>query len=39
MKLKNFQINAIRDLLTKSEKLFDKEGTKKIIFKSTTGSG
>ncbi len=39
MKLKNFQTNAINDLLIKSEKLFNKDGKRRIIFKSPTGSG
>ncbi len=39
MRLKNYQINAIDELLNKSKKLFAYADNKKIIFKAPTGSG
>lgn len=39
MQLKNYQINAIKKLLTRSKELFSQEGNKKLIFKAPTGSG
>lgn len=39
MQLKIYQENAIDDLLTKSKRLLGYSGTKKLVFKSPTGSG
>jgi len=39
MLLKNYQINAIDELLTKSKKLLSYADNKKLIFKAPTGSG
>jgi type III restriction enzyme len=39
MRLKNYQINAIDELLSKSRKLFTYADNKKLIFKAPTGSG
>lgn len=39
MRLKNYQTNAIDELLSKSKKLFTYADNKKIIFKAPTGSG
>jgi type III restriction enzyme len=39
MLLKNYQINAIDELLGKSKKLFTYSDNKKLIFKAPTGSG
>lgn len=39
MQLKIYQKNAIDDLLTKSKRLLGYSGSKKLIFKSPTGSG
>jgi len=39
MRLKNYQANAIDELLSKSKKLFTYADNKKLIFKAPTGSG
>lgn len=39
MLLKNYQINAIDELLNKAKKLFTYADNKKLIFKAPTGSG
>jgi len=39
MQLKIYQENAIDDLLTKSKRLLGYSGSKKLVFKSPTGSG
>jgi len=39
MRLKNYQINAIDELLSKAKKLFTYADNKKLIFKAPTGSG
>lgn len=39
MQLKDYQQRAIRELLEDSKKLLGQTGNKKLIFKSTTGSG
>ena len=39
MQLKIYQENAIDDLLSKTKKLLSYSGTKKLVFKSPTGSG
>ncbi len=39
MQLKIYQENAIDDLLTKTKKLLGYSGSKKLVFKSPTGSG
>ena len=39
MILKEFQINAIEKLISRSGELLKQRGQKKIIFKSPTGSG
>lgn len=39
MRLKNYQINAIDELLSKAKKLFSYADNKKLIFKAPTGSG
>ncbi len=39
MQLKIYQENAIDDLLTKTKKLLGYAGSKKLVFKSPTGSG
>jgi len=39
MRLKNYQINAIDELLSKAKKLFAYADSKKLIFKAPTGSG
>jgi len=39
MRLKNYQTNAIDELLTKAKKLFTYTDNKKLIFKAPTGSG
>ncbi len=39
MQLKNFQYTAINKLITRTKDLFYQKGSKKIIFKSPTGSG
>ena len=39
MQLKNYQNEAIKDLLERSEKLLNSSGNKKLVFKSPTGSG
>ena len=39
MQLKDYQQRAIRELLTDSKKLLGQLGNKKLIFKSSTGSG
>jgi len=39
MQLKNYQTNAIAELLSKAKKLFSYTDNKKLIFKAPTGSG
>lgn len=39
MRLKNYQVNAIDELLSKAKKLFGYADNKKLIFKAPTGSG
>ncbi len=39
MILKDFQLNAVSKLLTRSKELLEQTSSKKIIFKSPTGSG
>jgi len=39
MILKNFQINAVNKLISRTSELLDQSGEKRIIFKSPTGSG
>lgn len=39
MRLKNYQTNAIEELLSKAKKLFSYADNKKLIFKAPTGSG
>jgi type III restriction enzyme len=39
MQLKIYQENAIDDLLEKAKRLLNLQGTKKLVFKSPTGSG
>ncbi len=39
MPLKNYQINAIDELLSKSKRLISYNGNKKLVFKAPTGSG
>lgn len=39
MKLKNYQINAVQKLYTKSLGLLSKSGTRNAVFKAPTGSG
>ncbi len=39
MRLKNYQTNAIDELMSKSKKLFTYADNKKLIFKAPTGSG
>lgn len=39
MRLKNYQINAIDELISKAKKLFTYADNKKLIFKAPTGSG
>ena len=39
MRLKNYQTNAIGELLSKAKKLFTYADNKKLIFKAPTGSG
>ncbi len=39
MQLKSYQENAIDELLTKIKRLLGYSGSKKLIFKSSTGSG
>ena len=39
MQLKDYQENAIEELLAKAKKLLSYEGNKKLVFKSPTGSG
>jgi len=39
MQLKNYQINAVDELLSKSKKLLGYADNKKLIFKAPTGSG
>lgn len=39
MQLKTYQENAVDDLLTKAKKLLNYSGSKKLVFKSPTGSG
>jgi len=39
MRLKNYQINAIDELLSRAKKLFSYADNKKLIFKAPTGSG
>jgi len=39
MQLKNYQVNAINELISKAKKLFAYTDNKKLIFKAPTGSG
>ncbi|MEW6618057.1 MAG: DEAD/DEAH box helicase family protein [bacterium] len=39
MQLKIYQENAIDDLLIKAKRLLGYSGSKKLVFKSPTGSG
>jgi len=39
MQLKNYQENAIKELLDKSKKLLRYSGEKKLVFKAPTGAG
>ncbi len=39
MQLKSYQENAINELLTKAKRLLGYSGSKKLVFKSPTGSG
>ena len=39
MQLKIYQENAVDDLLTKTKRLLGYSGSKKLVFKSPTGSG
>lgn len=39
MQLKDYQINAINELMSKTKKLITYAGNKKLIFKAPTGSG
>ena len=39
MQLKIYQENVIDDLLNKTKKLLGYSGSKKLVFKSPTGSG
>lgn len=39
MRLKNYQVGAISELLGKAKKLFGYSGNKKLVFKAPTGSG
>lgn len=39
MQLKNYQINAIDELLSKTKRLFSYTDNKKLVFKAPTGSG
>ena len=39
IKLRDYQENAVEELLNKSKKLFSLQGNKTIIFEAPTGSG
>jgi len=39
MELKNYQVDAVEELVAKAKKLLDYPGSKRLILKAPTGSG